>query len=378
MRLASILFSVVALAATPPTQIDFEGRISIISALPDGTLISLYTEGRPIPQAGEDGPEQHTYLRTSADSGRTWSRPQRAFSYPAGKGSLVHPVYSMVDRKGWIHAFNVRYFSIPKRNERQVGHSELMHCASPDGGKTWTQPKRVDFGHGYTGAINSIIQLKSGRLLAVLSYMSDHFVEAAGQFEFRTVTFFSDDQGETWHVAQDNIQVPLGPQVAHPGAIEPVMVELRDGRVWMIIRTQTLRFWETFSRDGGKTWTPPVASRFMAPDSPGAFLRLKDGRLIFCWNDIASYPNGITGHYRQYLYAAISRDDGKTWTKPKLVAPLREADKAGSRGDYPFLCEAKDKTVVLYYTRFGVRADATYRNQHNELVRIDPEWLAGL
>ncbi|MFN0168219.1 MAG: sialidase family protein, partial [Bryobacteraceae bacterium] len=102
MRLASILFSVVALAATPPTQIDFEGRISIISALPDGTLISLYTEGRPIPQAGEDGPEQHTYLRTSADSGRTWSRPQRAFSYPAGKGSLVHPVYSMVDRKGWI------------------------------------------------------------------------------------------------------------------------------------------------------------------------------------------------------------------------------------------------------------------------------------
>lgn len=371
-----VILSLACSAASAAQPIEFQGRLSIIAATPAGDLISFYTEGRPLADREQDGPEQPTFLRTSSDSGHSWSPPRRVFAYPAGKGSFVHTAYPLVDRTGAIHVFNVRYFHIPRRGERTVGRAELIHSLSRDGGATWSQPRRVDFGHSYTGAINSIVQLKSGRILGVLSYMTDQFVESAQQFEFRSVTFFSDDQGATWHVGQDNLRVPLGPQVAHPGAIEPVMVELRDGRIWMLIRTQTLRFYETFSRDGGRSWAEPTASRFMAPDSPAAILRLKDGRLLLCWNDIASYPNGITGHYRQYLYAAISADDGKTWTRSKLVAPLREAGKPGSRGDYPFLCQAKDGSVILFYTRFGIRPDATYANQHNELVRIDPEWLA--
>ena len=152
-------------------------------------------------------------------------------------------------------------------------------------------------------------------------------------------------------------------------------MELRDGRVWMLIRTQTLRFWETFSRDGGKSWNSPAASRFMSPDSPGAILRLSNGRLIFIWNDLASYPNGVTGHYRQYLYGAISGDDGKTWSKPKRVAPLADPDRPNSRADYPFLCETNGKDVLLSYYRFGYREGSTYEAPYTELLHIDPNWL---
>ena len=111
------------------------------------------------------------------------------------------------------------------------------------------------------------------------------------------------------------------------------------------------------------------------PDSPGAVVRLKDGRLVMCWNDIQSYPNGVSGHFRQHLYAAISNDNGATWSKSRRVAPLQSPENPGSRGDYPYLCETADGAVLLYYTRFGLRPGASYEKQHNELVRLDAAWL---
>ncbi len=370
-----LLTATAALAATPPSQVALQGEFGIPVRLPAGNLVALHAEPRPLTQIEADGPPQPAYLRESTDNGQTWSAPRKIFEYAAGKGAVTQLIYPLVDSAGSLHAFTVRYYKLPKKADRGAGHSVLMHNVSHDGGKTWSTPKPADFGHSYTGSINSIIQLKSGRILGALSYASDNFLEGAGQIEFRCVSFYSDDGGETWRMGTDNIRVPFGPQLVHPGAIEPILMELRDGRIWMIIRTQTLRFWEIFSRDKGATWTAPVASRFMAPDSPGAILRLSDGRLLLVWNDIASYPNGVTGHYRQYLYGAISADDGKTWSRSKLVAPLAEPDKQGSRADYPFLCETKDHSVLLTYYRFGYREGSTYDRPYSELIRIDPNWI---
>ena len=378
-RLRLILLAVCAVlseavGATDPQMTNYNGELSMMARLPDGRILTMYTPGRPFKEADLEGPEQPVYLRLSSDHGQTWNEPQPVFAYPAGKGSFSQKIYPLVDRKGNIHAFNIRYYRFPKRGTQATGHSELIHTLSRDGGKTWNPPNRVDFGHAYSGAINSIIELKSGRLLVALSYMSDRFVESAQQFEFRCVSGYSEDGGETWKVGTDNLTVPLGPLVVHPGAIEPVLVELKEGRVWMIIRTQTLRFYESFSSDGGKTWTPPSPTRIMAPDSPAAILRLSSGQLLLVWNDVSQYP--ITGSWRQYLYAALSNDEGKTWSPSKRVAPLVEADSPASRGDYPFLCEAEDKTVLLIYSRFGFKPDASYEYPHMELVRLDPKWVA--
>ncbi len=370
---AFCLFPSGAVSATAPQMVDYDGELSMMARLPNGRLLTLYTPGRPFKESDLEGPEQPVYLRFSSDHGRAWSEPQHAFAYPAGKGSFSQKIYPLVDRKGNIHAFNVRYYQFPKRGTQAKGYSELVHTLSRDKGKTWSPPNRVDFGHAYTGAINSIIELKSGRLLVALSYMSDHFVENAQQFEFRCVASYSDDSGETWNVGADNLTVPLGPLVVHPGAIEPVLMELTNGHIWMIIRTQTLRFYESFSSNGGKTWTVPSPTGLMAPDSPPAILRLSDNRLLLVWNDVSQYP--VTGNWRQYLYAALSRDDGRTWSPSKRVGPLVDADTPASRGDYPYLCEAADKTVLLIYSRFGYRPEATYEHPHMELIRLDPEWI---
>ncbi|MCC6590251.1 MAG: exo-alpha-sialidase [Bryobacterales bacterium] len=374
---ANLLFVTAATmfaAGRPPQPIHFEGRLSMPARLADGTLISLYAEMRPFSEMANDNPTTPVYRRLSRDHGATWSAPQKVFSYAAGKGVFAFQVFPVVDNKGAVHAFAVRYFSLPNK-ERAMGHSELFHAVSNDMGATWSTPKRADFGHGYTGAINSIIQLRSGRILGALSYTSDNFIESVGQREFRVVSFYSDDNGESWKVGADNMQAPFGPQVVHPGAIEPVMVELEPNKVRMLIRTQTLRFYESLSTDGGATFAKPVASRFMAPDSPGAIIRVKSGDLLLVWNDIQSYPNGVTGNYRQYLYGSVSRDNGKTWSPSKRVGPLDQPDLPKSRGDYPMLCEAADGSVLLYYTRFGLRPAASYVDQHNELVRLHPAWF---
>ncbi|MEO7651041.1 MAG: sialidase family protein [Bryobacteraceae bacterium] len=372
----TLLFSIAlsALAAGhPPRPVAFDGTLSMPSRLVDGRLISLNADTRPFNEMGTEGPPIAIYRRLSTDHGASWSAPEKVMTFPAGPGVVTSQVYTLVDHKGAVHAFATRYYSLPKK-DRTNGSSHLFHAISTDAGKTWSRPERADFGHGYTGAINSIIELKSGRILGSLSYTSENFIEAVAQREFRVVTFYSDDSGRTWKVGQDDMQVPFGPQVVHPGAIEPVLLELAPNRVQIIIRTQTLRFFESFSTDGGATFPPAKASRFMAPDSPGAIVRLKNGHLMLAWNDIQAYPMGVTGHYRQYLYAAVSKDNGKTWTKSKRVGPLEEPDRPGSRGDYPFLCQAADGSVLLYYTRFGLRPNSTYEKQHNEFVRLDPTW----
>ncbi len=369
------LMAVAACAAAEPREISYDGVLSMPARLKDGRLISLAAVARPFSDMEKDGPEQPVFRRISSDNGKTWPAGEKVFAYPAGLGTFTSQTYTLVDQKGYVHAFNVRYFKLSNAKLMSRGHSELFHCVSKDDGKMFSTPSRVNFGHEYTGAINSIIQLKSGRIVGGLSYTSDHIVEGVNQYEFRVVTFFSDDNGETWRPGQDEIRVPFGPQVVHPGAIEPILTELTPNHVWLLIRTQTLRFYEAFSTDGGRSFDAPRASRYMAPDSPGAVVRLKDGRLLMCWNDIQSYPNGVSGHFRQHLYAALSSDNGATWSKPRRVAPLQSPENPGSRGDYPYLCETADGSVLLYYTRFGLRPGASYEKQHNELVRLDASWL---
>lgn len=375
MRYQILFLATLLSAAEAPKEIHYEGTLSMPARLPDGRLISLHSDARPFSEMQQSGPPMTLYRRLSTDNGATWSSPEKVGQYAAGPGTVTPQVYPLVDRDGNLHAFSVRYYVLPKSTDRGLGHSVYQHQISRDQGKTWSEAAPVNFGHTYTGAINSVIQLKSGRILAALSYTSDHFVESVKQREFRIVSFYSDDLGKTWKIGQDNMQVPFGPQVVHPGAIEPVLLEVSPNRVQMIIRTQTLRLYESYSDDGGAHFGEPKASRFMAPDSPAAILRLKNGDLLQAWNDIQSYPRGVSGHFRQYLYAARSKDNGKTWSKPKFVAPQTEPHKDGSRGDYPFLCETSNGSVLLYYTRFGLKAGASYEKQHNELVRLDPSWF---
>ena len=169
-----------------------------------------------------------------------------------------------------------------------------------------------------------------------------------------------------------NIFIQIDPKKAtRYGAIEPVVVQLNGGKLWMLIRTNTGVLYETFSNDDGTTWDDPAPSRFISSDSPAHFLRLRDGRLVLVLNmsqrwDVAdSYAFGG----REVLHAAISDDDGRTWKGFREVLRTKLARKKGVRGDtgsaYPSAIENKEGKIVM----------VSGQGEDGGVVVFDPNWL---
>ena len=140
-------------------------------------------------------------------------------------------------------------------------------------------------------------------------------------------TYYSDDDGLSWKKS-NLVQTPdhttggfhNGTRWNH-GAVEPTVIELKDGKLWMVMRTALDQHWESFSTDGGENWSTPTPSRFYGTITMPTIGRLKDGRLLFLWNNSTPLPeiNSTDGIWedvftnRDVLHAAISEDDGKTW-----------------------------------------------------------------
>ena len=106
---------------------------------------------------------------------------------------------------------------------------------------------------------------------------------------------------------------------------EPGLVELKDGRVLMFIRTQMGSQYLSRSSDGGDTWSEPKPSNIASPLSPATIKRIpRTGDLLMAWNDHsdadASMRAGETsGGKRTPLTVAISRDEGQTWIRAHNV-----------------------------------------------------------
>jgi len=326
--------------------------------LPDGRILSWFTLSKKITHDAEaeqvvEDPNfvQKAGARFSEDDGRTWGPPQTLFEFPREEGARTEGAI-LVSRSGAVHLWGLNFFKCPLKFPFDYNqfHSDLWHARSPDGGKTWPLVQKVDFGYAYTGASNSAIQLSSGRILVPISRYSDR---PTGRFV--TCVPYSDDDGLTWHRPVDEVVIDTGGEGLESGACEPVATELKDGRVWMLIRAQDGYQWETFSSDGGLHWSPPVHSRFVCTNSPVATLRLRDGRLVVIWNNCGS----DYAYNRQLLVAALSADEGRTWWGYREVARLPENGTLA----YPYVTETGDGRVLMAML------------QGTRMVRFDPDFL---
>jgi hypothetical protein len=90
---------------------------------------------------------------------------------------------------------------------------------------------------------------------------------------------------------------------------EPAILKLKNGDLYMLIRTEGEWLMETRSRDQGRTWTPAARTPLQAHNSPAALWRLRNGAIVVVWNHS---PNK-----RYPLVAAYSADDGVTWSNPE-------------------------------------------------------------
>ena len=148
-------------------------------------------------------------------------------------------------------------------------------------------------------------------------------------------------------------------------------MELRDGRILMWIRTDAGRQYFCHSSDRGESWTAPQPSPLVSPLSPASIKRLPTGDLLALWNDHAARPDMKTrgpawAHgARTPLAAAVSRDEGATWSAPWLLE-----DDPDGWFCYTSVHPLADGTVLLGYCAFEELA-------HSRIAKVPVAWLYG-
>ena len=200
----------------------------------------------------------------------------------------------------------------------------------------WTAPRRIGGGI----MLNKPTVLSNGDWLLTSSiWKTDNSCRV----------FASTDQGETFHLrGTANIADP-----AMRGPDEPMIVERKDGTLWMWVRSRGLA--ETFSRDGGATWSPVEPMALSHPTSRFFVRRLNSGNLL-----LIKHGPLHERTKREKLTAFMSDDDGKTWKGGLL---LDERIKV----TYPDGVQAPDGTIYVSYdynrTPEGVILMATFREE---------------
>ncbi len=251
-------------------------------------------------------------------------------------------------------------------------HLDVSHSRTDERGSRWREPVRI--WQGYTGSINSAIQMQNGRLVLPFAQLTDRTWRARGEgldaFWFagtsETIVLTSDD-GEAWRIHDAELKVQT-PSIGTYGAVEPVVIERRPNDLWMLIRTQLGRFYESFSADGTQ-WTAPRPSALLSSDSPAGLVRLSDDRLVLLWNKCLRFPYAHGG--RHVLHAAVSADHGHSWIGHREVArDPRNYEPPPPGGDhgtaYPFPVALPDDRVLITTGQGEGRI---------LLIALDPDWL---
>ena len=218
----------------------------------------------------------------------------------------------------------------------------------------------------------------------------------------QSCVLYSDDDGQNWKVAR----VPVGPRNVkiwpdvkfrwQNYAIEPTIIELKDGRLWMLMRTSTNNLYESFSEDAGTTWNELVPSRFYSTLTMPTLFRLKDDRMILFWcnttplpevdrsNDTTLRPEKRNGLWedvftnRDALHAAISEDDGKTWIgfRELYLNPLRnEKDWATRGGTEVSLDRSVHQAQAVELPHGKVLVALGQHPLVRAMIIFDPDWL---
>lgn len=274
--------------------------------LKDGRIMFAYTRFT----GGGDHDTATIVARYSPDGGKTWSDSDTPVVANEG-GMNVMSVSLLRLQDGRIALFYLR-------------KNSLLDCRpylrySGDEGKTWSEPVLCIAEKGYFVLNNDrVIQLRSGRLVAPVAWHKENGAKHVSRAV--AMTYLSDDAGKTWRRGRTVLECPTP---SNAGFQEPGVVELKDGRIMMFIRTQLGSQYLSFSSDRGDTWSEAQPSSIHSPLSPASIKRAPTtGDLLMVWNDHSSIDpsyrasdakENSTGGKRTPLTVAVSRDEGKTW-----------------------------------------------------------------
>ncbi len=286
-------------------------RYSEGSILPlhDGSLLFADTE---FDKSASDFAKARIVGRRSNDGEKSWG-----------------PAKVMQENVGHLNVMSATLRRFRTRQDASIGLFYLVKNGpddlkvylrtSADEGSSFGEPQLVTDAPGYHVMNNDrVAKLLDGRLLCPVAWTRDIKTDN----HFTSFCYWSDDEGKTWTTGTSRVDLP------RRGAMEPEVLELNDGRILMIVRTQLGEIYASVSNDRGESWSPAKPWGVRSPESPATLRRIPvTGDLLLVWNPVYDAAAGHGGK-RTPLVAAVSTDEGRSWSAPHTLEDATEQEYA--------------------------------------------------
>ncbi len=217
-----------------------------------------------------------------------------------------------------------------------VGDWQGCLVRSDDGGRTWGRREMLP--KGFIGPVKNKPELVGGRLVCPSS--------SEGKWWTFHVELFRPEDG-TWEFVgpvEADSAVLTDDGKMHPiKCIQPSILRLADGRLKVLMRTHNGKLAQSYSRDGGATWSRVTLTDIPNNQSGTDAVTLANGTHALVYNDfetIMGTPKGV----RTPLSLAVSGDG------EHFAHALTLEDSPISQYSYPAVIEGRDGSLHVVYT----------------------------
>jgi len=318
--------------------------------LPDGRLLLAWSN---FVGGFDDHADGYIAAKISADGGYTWSEP-----------------FVLQPNTGKCNVMSVSF--LPSGNDvlffylQKDGVDHDLNCfmkRSSDCCKTWSDPVRVSIVDGYNVVNNGrVIRARNNRILVPAAYYENYLNNKCTV----GICYYSDDDGVTWQRSKQSVVL----EDSNTGLQEPGLVELKDGSLMMIIRSDKGYIYKSKSSDCGDTWSTPEPMPLVSCVSPATVKRIPDtDKLLMIWNP------SVFGKYASWrdrwpLCSAISEDEGETWSQVKYLE--MSPDKCHAYTSITFIGQ---KVYLTYYEWNKLAHNKNFEGTSLKLRIIDRDWF---
>lgn len=322
---------------------------------PDGTWVCVFTTS-----AEKEGAAlQYIVCTRSTDQGQTWSAPVPIESPEGPEASWGMP---LLTRFGRIYVFyvyngdNIR--TLPNgKPMRADTHGWYCYRYSDDNGVTWSERQRLpmrvtacDRGNDFGGAVQMFWGIGKPVTHGDTAW-----------FAFTKLARYFLEDGEGWFYRSDNVLTEpdlskviwellpdgdFGLRRPDFGSVqeEQNLVPLSDGSLYCVYRATQGYAVESYSRDGGRSWSLPDPMRYADgrpvknPRACPRLWRCANGRYLFWFHNHSG--RDFNGRNPAWLSGGVERDGRILWSEPEIVLYSNDPPGKEVRYSYPDLVEA--------------------------------------
>ncbi len=374
----------------------------------DGNWLCTMTTGPG--REGQHG--QHIVATISADRGKTWSNLIDIEPSDGPEASWVMPLITPSGRVYGFYTYNgnkLRTWQGKPIRTDTVGW--YCYKYSDDHGRTWSNERYR-------------LPLPSAPVDRSNTFGGEHQIfwgigkpithGGTAWFAFSRCGALVVDKSEGWFYRSDNILTEPDPQRiewlllpdGEHGLKDPEFGEvhaeqnlaaLSDGSLYCMYRTLTGHPFHAYSRDGGHTWTKPVAAAYTpggrkmnTPRACPRIWRCQNGKFLFWYHNHSEIVGGgFTGRNPVWISGGIEKDGCIHWSEPEIL--LYDPDTE-TKISYPDLIEQDgrywitetQKTIARVHEIDGTLLEGMWRQGHDKtltrnglVLEPDPEQLRG-